>query len=342
MLTCSAASWLAYYSPDQITQKIAVRKAETLAKSRGDAFCADLIERALLKTAESAVFYDATDADSEAFASDEHTQAYMFIRDRTAFVTFRGTSSRGDAMANLDMRLACIADLVQADEATKGAEVHNGFQNQFRAIEPLITRDLRKLRTEYDNVVFTGHSLGGALAAIAATVYSVQFARGGKKEDACAAASCGHDAVGCYCYTFGAPRVGNAAFCRAHERNVNRERSWRVVDAKDVVPYVPLASRYLHVPGTTWVLGDTPSICSDALFIEEDEEDATTERSTRGSDDRESVSRPPSFVIGLCRLAKAIRVTDFRDPFAAHDVSNYTVKVFRALSDDIPSHTTDA
>jgi alpha-beta hydrolase superfamily lysophospholipase len=81
-----------------------------------------------------------------------------------------------------------------------------------------VATDLDRLVPDLDEPLFlTGHSLGGALATLAASRWPARA-----------------------CYTFGAPRVGDGAFARTL-----RAPLYRVVNGQDVVPRVPPASDLL-------------------------------------------------------------------------------------------------
>ncbi|MDF1656852.1 MAG: lipase family protein [Verrucomicrobiales bacterium] len=88
--------------------------------------------------------------------------------------------------------------------------VHSGFYVFFKRIWPRILPVLKTLPKPW---VFTGHSLGGALATIAGVVE--------KPDLVC---------------TFGAPKVGTEGF---HELK-QADFTWRVVNDKDLVPRLPL------------------------------------------------------------------------------------------------------
>jgi hypothetical protein len=90
--------------------------------------------------------------------------------------------------------------------------VHAGFQKALDSVWSQIEAELAKLTGP---VFYTGHSLGGALATLAAARRAPQAA-----------------------YTFGSPLVGNEAFV-ASLRNVCL---YRVVDASDAVTCVPPAA----------------------------------------------------------------------------------------------------
>lgn len=81
-------------------------------------------------------------------------------------------------------------------------------------------------------VYLTGHSLGGALATLAAfDAAATEFASGSVE--------------GLTLYTFGSPRVGNGAFAAAFDRAV--PDAWRVTNANDVIARIPRAIGYRHI-----------------------------------------------------------------------------------------------
>lgn len=72
-------------------------------------------------------------------------------------------------------------------------------------------------------VFVTGHSLGGAMASIAATDLAIK------------------KIVTPVLYTFGQPRTGDSTFAQLTAKNV--PRSYRVVNANDPVPHLPLCKK---------------------------------------------------------------------------------------------------
>ncbi len=133
------------------------------------------------------------------------TQAFLAKResDRMAVLSFRGTEKNFQ-----DIKTDLNARFYNRD----GIKVHDGFQEAFSTVEPDIMREVSAL-SDYKLYV-TGHSLGGALAVIAARALT---------GDNVAA-----------CYTFGSPRVGNSEFGDAIKAPI-----YRVVNAADAVPRVP-------------------------------------------------------------------------------------------------------
>ncbi|GLC58164.1 hypothetical protein PLESTB_001325800 [Pleodorina starrii] len=94
-------------------------------------------------------------------------------------------------------------------------------------------------------VIFTGHSLGGAMATLAA------YDLAARKTD-------GFFSGDVQLYTFGSPRVGNQAFMEAFNNMV--PNAWRFTNTDDIVPRVPYSWRfdgarttYYHV-GAHWDL----------------------------------------------------------------------------------------
>ena len=87
------------------------------------------------------------------------------------------------------------------------------------------------------HVVFSGHSLGGALATLAAVQFAKQYP----------------DIV-VSCVTFGSPRVGNGSFAQMFNKCC--AGSFRFVNEDDPVPMGPTPIRFTHVKGGQWIDDD--------------------------------------------------------------------------------------
>lgn len=143
-------------------------------------------------------------------------------------MAFRGTDP--DSLANW------IVDL-DASEGTDyglipGARVHSGFFGAYQALSAILAADFNQLRTQYPSyqVLFTGHSLGAAVANLAAV-------------DLLAVHGQGSQAV---LYNFGSPRVGNNAYATYGENNVGV--TYRVTHYDDIVPHLPgESSDFWHI-----------------------------------------------------------------------------------------------
>ncbi|KKO45762.1 hypothetical protein WG68_08585 [Arsukibacterium ikkense] len=129
------------------------------------------------------------------------------------------TSSR-DWFSNANTGLA-ISDNQSA--------VHSGFHKVFKSMEPALEKQLAPLlNTNSKGVVHcAGHSLGGALASIAAIWIKQRFGN--------------HVAL----YTFGAPRVGLNDFALKSSGSV--DKIYRCLHGDDPVPLVPVWPFY-HAP----------------------------------------------------------------------------------------------
>jgi triacylglycerol lipase len=140
-------------------------------------------------------------------ASDTH--AFAAVRGDTVVVAFRGTSS----LSNFQ------TDAGFLKTAALGGNVHRGFWAASQSVQDQVAAALKDLAPGR-KVIFTGHSLGAALAQLAA----LQFADGGGQVDGV--------------YTYGTPRVGDAAF-GAHYDRVLGDKTFAHINNKDMVARVP-------------------------------------------------------------------------------------------------------
>lgn len=144
----------------------------------------------------------------------EGTQAYLAGHNDFAVLAFRGTQK--------DFRDIWTDLKIRKYQNPDGTRTHRGFERALGFIRDDIEKAVAKLDPDLP-LYITGHSLGGALAAIA----TLQLA--------------GDDVAACY--TFGAPRVGNEEFSRTIKVPI-----YRVVNASDIVARVPLILMgYRHV-----------------------------------------------------------------------------------------------
>jgi Lipase (class 3) len=156
---------------------------------------------------------------------------------------FRGTASTLDLLGAVDIRPFTTA--VRCDRA---ATVHRGFYEQFMALEAPITRDIAALLRggQVAEVRFTGHSMGGGMAAIAATHYASN------------GVSCG-DRVSFSCHAFGTPDFADAAFIEVLGRRVREHVS--VTLANDIVPLLPVHPRFRNLPHELQLSPDGVAAC---------------------------------------------------------------------------------
>ncbi|MGB6208629.1 lipase family protein [Mycobacterium sp.] len=142
---------------------------------------------------------------------------------RSAFVSFRGTADVEDWLADLDA--------VPGDyrPVSGFGQVHTGFQDAYQLVRNSVATNLAGATAGCDEILITGHSLGAALAVLAAP----DIFR-----------SMPPNKIEPRLITFAGPRVGLPDFVTAF--NAAIESCFRVVNFLDIVPYVP-PPPYVHV-----------------------------------------------------------------------------------------------
>ena len=152
------------------------------------------------------------------------TQVHVGVENNNIYVVCRGTSSCQDVISDLKIwRKKC--DYLQ------NTLIHSGFLEQYDSIREHVNNEIDLLINEtIKRVVFCGHSLGAALATIAALDYKIQ-----------------HAASEVICVTFASPRVGNNSFSKLFNKTV--DVSNRIVYHRDPVTFLPTLIRFKHVKG---------------------------------------------------------------------------------------------
>lgn len=142
------------------------------------------------------------------------TQAILVGNEDWIALAFRGT----EATSIKDIKADCNAFLTTCDNKGKG-KIHSGFNSAYLDIATEIEKEL----SNKDKPLYiTGHSLGGALATVAA-----------KKLDYKKIAAC---------YTFGTPRVGNEDWVVGIKTPI-----YRIVNAADCVTMLPLSCPTINI-----------------------------------------------------------------------------------------------
>ena len=156
-------------------------------------------------------------------------------------------------------------------------QIHVGFANAYLSVrKPLRAALLRVLHDRCDpsvpvDVYFTGHSLGGALATLAALDTSLWLGARGQCDprDVVAPCVCAREWIVPHIYTYGAPRVGNHHFAQMLNEIVSD--SWRVVLDGDPVTSVPklyfLGNMYKHA-GRQALVDKLGNLIVDPLHVE--------------------------------------------------------------------------
>ncbi|PHH61792.1 hypothetical protein CDD81_7956 [Ophiocordyceps australis] len=152
-------------------------------------------------------------------------------RHREIVLSFRGSNNARNYIANLEF---VFSDCNLAPNCL----IHSGFLSAWQEVSSLVSNAIANLRSRNPSysISITGHSLGGALATIAAAYLS---------RDTHITPSV---------FTYGSPRAGNAVFAAYAQRAA---RNWRVTHADDPVSRLPpLAMGFRHVDTEYWLAGD--------------------------------------------------------------------------------------
>jgi hypothetical protein len=162
-----------------------------------------------------------------------NTQAYVATDDRHIVVAFRGTEAptsleglKDWLLTDADNYLILPEGQIGTDFAAAGvgARFHRGFMKALADIWDAVCAAVQaELQKKERPLWVTGHSLGGALALLAAW----RFLR--KTLDVYRV------------YTFGAPMVGNDAAVKAFDRELEG-KVFRFVHGPDIVPRLPTIS----------------------------------------------------------------------------------------------------
>jgi hypothetical protein len=173
------------------------------------------------------------------------TQAHVAAGPDRMIVAFRGTETNpGDIATDAKFKLV--------DWSGPG-KVHGGFLKAFDGAPwKAVTDAMAALAQPGQTLWFAGHSLGGALAVLAALRWTLE----GRKPAVAGV------------YTIGQPRVGDKAFTAALEGALGA-RLFRYVNNRDIVPRVPLRAMGYEHAGTILYFDGTGLLHTDpALWFQ--------------------------------------------------------------------------
>ncbi len=151
------------------------------------------------------------------FINEASTDTQLFIAHsgRAIVIAFRGTEKFKDWLTNAGIDF----------KDTSHGLVHKGFDRALESVWKQITTTLGDIQQYGQPLWITGHSLGGALAVLAAARLALDI-------DTSIYKSING------LYTFGQPRVGNRVFVKALDEEI-KPRYFRFVNDNDIVPRVP-------------------------------------------------------------------------------------------------------
>ncbi|MBI4774675.1 MAG: lipase family protein [Deltaproteobacteria bacterium] len=166
---------------------------------------------------------DRTDLDDVRFFKGKITQCFVANNSRCVIVAFRGSELRKrpgeNDLSNVFADWLTNFRFVPVDWGQRG-KVHQGFKAALDEVWQELSGYLDTLKDRRRTVWVTGHSMGAAVATLAADRYG--NVRG--------------------LYTYGSPRVGDADF-----RSDYFVDTYRFVNNKDIVAKVPPQTLYVHV-----------------------------------------------------------------------------------------------
>ncbi len=156
------------------------------------------------------------------FFSGPGTQCYLAAGSRFAILAFRGTET--GKRQNRDDYANIVADIktdfdIRLKESGQGGKVHRGFMEALDEVWAPLVRKLEEVAARGLKLWMCGHSLGAALATLAADRFGAVSGL----------------------YTFGSPRVGDESFKRDFFIP-----TYRFVNNNDIVTHIPPLP-YRHV-----------------------------------------------------------------------------------------------
>ncbi|MCP4407219.1 MAG: lipase family protein [Gammaproteobacteria bacterium] len=159
-------------------------------------------------------------------SGEEIPIAFVATAQDRIYVAFRGTQTISEWINNI--RFKQVDYIFVAD----GGQTHQGFTEIYRTIREPIVETIKNLLVSgsYSRLYITGHSLGGALAVLAAP----ELRERTTMEPAM--------------YNFGGPRVGDPDFQQRYGELVTH--SWRTVNTNDPVPALPPETVWIPVEGS--------------------------------------------------------------------------------------------
>ncbi|PRP88993.1 hypothetical protein PROFUN_02271 [Planoprotostelium fungivorum] len=147
------------------------------------------------------------------------TFGYIGVSD-SIVLSFRGTVETDILNWVTDLSVESLSPF---QNQILGAKVHGGFLHAYMSVQNQVRTALNKLTKLYPkkNVLFTGHSLGGALTLLAAV-------------DSALDRSFNNSVT---IYTMGSPRVGNLPFSTFVDSHFSRH--YRLTNCRDPIPRIP-------------------------------------------------------------------------------------------------------
>jgi len=185
------------------------------------------------------------------YNSGTDTQGIMGSLDDDHVIAFRGTTNIKDVFTDL---MSFKQEIPYSSmDAMSPIKVHTGFLRAYESVRKEITfsilDQIEQGEITPNNLIFTGHSLGAALATLGAL--DAQYHADKRELD-----------IGILCMTFGSPRVGNHEFVKSYMNRV--VFTLRFVNDKDIITHLPpetLGFSHIFPPSVIGV--DDPGVLSE-------------------------------------------------------------------------------
>ena len=168
---------------------------------------------------------------------DSKTQTAAFVAThlgkKQIVAVFRGTQSVQSFIKDIQI-IKTRPDFI-VPELPSNVRIHGGFNHAYSTIKTQTRQSVLKLANQYPDyeIVFTGHSLGGAMATLAAVDFHIQT--GGVYDDRVSV------------ITFGQPRIGNKDWALYVNSLPFSGKIFRIVkDADPVAQLPPRLLQYVH------------------------------------------------------------------------------------------------
>ena len=194
-----------------------------------------LVEIAMVKQSQDEKYLNEKDEERDTemkevvtnFIQSDKAVCMVSTHENVTVVAFRGTKDPMDVLTDISF-VSQTWDIQHKDTDGEGVtttvKTHSGFLNAFEGLRAELTSTISSQTggnsgAKGHKVVFTGHSMGGALAQLAAAHFSD---------------------ISPHLITFSSPAVGNYKFIQHLEKHVQPEGGIRMWNEYDAVPYLAL------------------------------------------------------------------------------------------------------
>lgn len=229
------------------------------------------------------------------FVQNDDTECFVASNADTIIVAFRGTAGVADWIGNLKF----------INTSASYGELHRGFYFAFQAVKSNLEQLIRAASPSSRKLVITGHSLGGALATVAAAEWQGVF-----------------DVTSVH--TFGQPRVGRPNFVANVQQHYG-SKFFRMVNDDDIVTRVP--PWYGHV-GILRHFGPTGSVSNESLAQPAAEQVLSTE-SPALSETEFAMLQASLKLPAMGPATEGVGLEGFFPSFSDHKIANYMTKILR-------------